>query len=131
MIEPLLELDGLCTEVRTPSGAIRILQDVSFAIAPGEVLAVVGEAGAGKSTLVDAVLGQVDPPVTITAGRVMFQGEDLRALAPEVLEDLRGRRIAALLPDPASALHPLLPIEAQMLEGILAHHSIPPEAGPS
>ncbi len=126
--EPLLELDGLVTEVRTPAGGIRILQDVSLSVAEGEVMAVVGEAGAGKSTLIDVVLGQVDPPAAITAGRVIFQGEDLRTLAPEMLEDLRGRRIAALLPDPASALHPLLPIEAQMLEGILAHHAIPPEA---
>jgi peptide/nickel transport system ATP-binding protein len=126
--EPLLELDGLCTDVRTPGGVTRVLQDVSFAIAPGEVLSIVGEAGAGKSTLVDAVLGQTDPPFAIRAGRVMFQGEDLLTLAPEVLEDLRGRRIAALLPDPASALHPLLTIEAQMLEGILAHHEIPPQA---
>ena len=108
----------------------RVLHEVSFSIAPGEVLGLVGESGSGKSLTGFSLLGLVDPPGRITAGAIRFRGRDgaqadLRALDPEALRRIRGNRIAMVFQDPMMTLNPVLSIGTQVTEAILAHRVMP------
>ena len=121
MTPPLLELRDLGVEFAGRRGAVRALDGVSFAVAPGEALGVVGESGAGKSLLGAAIIGLLDPPGRIVAGEVRLAGERIDDLPPEALRRLRGRRIGAIFQDPLTALNPLLTVGQQLVETLRTH----------
>src|SRR6185312_14694000 len=90
----------------------------------GEVLGLVGESGSGKSVTGYSIMGLVDAPGRIVAGRIVYRGEDLTALSPEALRRLRGNRIAMIFQDPMMTLNPVLRIDTQMIEAVQAHAKV-------
>ena len=125
MSVPLLEVEGLRTHFFTKAGVVKAVDDVSFTVSKGEVLGLVGESGSGKTMTGYSIMGLIDPPGRIVSGRIVFDGRDLRALSPEALRQLRGNRIAMIFQDPMMTLNPVLRIDVQMVETILAHESLP------
>src|SRR6201990_1148391 len=97
---PLLEVRHLRVEFPTRRGTLRALDDVSFDIAPGEILGVVGESGAGKSLTGAAIIGLLDPPGRISGGEILLEGERIDQLPYEQMRRIRGRRIGAIFQDP-------------------------------
>jgi peptide/nickel transport system ATP-binding protein len=120
-MQPLLEVDQLCVEFTTRHGSLRALSDVSFGIAPGEVLGIVGESGAGKSLTGAAIIGLLQPPGRISGGRIVYDGERIDTLPDDVMRRLRGRQIGSIFQDPMTALNPLLTIGHQLVETIRTH----------
>jgi peptide/nickel transport system ATP-binding protein len=117
----LLEVKGLRVEFPTRRGTLVAVDDVSFAIAPGEVLGVVGESGAGKSLTGMAVIGLLEPPGRIAAGEVRLEGERIDNLPYERMRRIRGRRIGAIFQDPLTSLNPLYTVGEQLVETIRTH----------
>jgi len=121
---PLLRVDGLRVEIPTRRGVLLALDDISFAIAPGEILGFVGESGAGKSLTGMAVLGLLDPPGRIAAGEVWLGGRRIDQLAPREMRRVRGKEIGAVFQDPLMSLNPLLQIGEQLIETIQTHLAV-------
>src|SRR5438445_7244497 len=121
---PLLEVEGLKTHFSTKAGVVKAVDDVSFTVARGEVLGLVGESGSGKSMTGYSIMGLVDPPGRVVAGSLRLEGRDLRMLGEEDLRQLRGNRVAMIFQDPMMTLNPVLRIDAQMIEAILAHRRV-------
>ena len=118
---PLLEVKGLRVEFPTRRGTLVAVDDVSFAIAPGEVLGVVGESGAGKSLTGMAIIGLLEPPGRIAAGEILLEGARIDRLPPDQMRKVRGRRIGAIFQDPLTSLNPLYTVGDQLVETILTH----------
>ena len=118
---PLLEVRHLRVEFNTRRGTLVAVDDVSFDIAPGEVLGVVGESGAGKSITGTAIIGLLEPPGRIAAGEILLEGERIDNLKPEAMRKIRGRRIGAIFQDPLTSLNPLYTIGHQIVETIQQH----------
>lgn len=121
MRAPLLSVQNLVTEFRTPKGPARAVDAISFDLEKGEILGLVGESGSGKSVTGFSILGLVEPPGRVTSGKVLFQGLDLLTLDAEGLRRLRGNRIAMIFQDPMMTLNPVLRIDTQMIETLQAH----------
>jgi peptide/nickel transport system ATP-binding protein len=117
----ILDVQGLTVQFPTRRGALTALDRVSFAIAPGEVLGVVGESGAGKSITGLAVIGLLEPPGRIAAGEVRLEGRRIDNLRHEELRRIRGRKIGVIFQDPLTSLNPLYTIGQQLEETILTH----------
>lgn len=105
-------------------GPLTALDGVSFDIAPGEILGVVGESGAGKSLTGTSVIGLLDPPGRIAGGSIHLAGRRIDNLLAEDMRKLRGREIGAIFQDPLTSLHPLLKVGDQIVETILAHLTV-------
>ena len=118
---PLLEVRSLRVEFPTRRGTLTAIDDVSFSIAPGEVLGVVGESGAGKSITGTAIIGLLEPPGRIAAGEVKLAGLRIDNLPPEEMRKVRGREIGAIFQDPLTSLNPLYTVGRQLVETIQAH----------
>jgi peptide/nickel transport system ATP-binding protein len=118
---PLLEVRHLRVEFPTRRGTLVAVDDVSFAIAPGEVLGVVGESGAGKSLTGMAIIGLLELPGRIASGEIWLEGARIDNLPKDALREIRGRRIGAIFQDPLTSLDPLYTIGQQITETILAH----------
>ncbi len=127
MTDITLDVQGLSTHFFTRNGVVRAVDDISFQVARGKVLGLVGESGSGKSVTGFSVIGLVDPPGRITTGKILFQGTDLTKLDERELRDLRGNRIAMIFQDPMMTLNPVLRIDTQMIETVLAHARVPRE----
>jgi peptide/nickel transport system ATP-binding protein len=119
--EPLLSVRDLRIVFDGRHGPLTALDGVSFDIAPGEILGVVGESGAGKSLTGTAVIGLLDPPGRIAGGSIHLAGQRIDTLPAEPMRKLRGRRIGAIFQDPLTSLHPLLTVGDQLVETILTH----------
>jgi peptide/nickel transport system ATP-binding protein len=119
--ESILQVEHLKVQFPTRRGTLTAVDDVSFTIAPGEVLGVVGESGAGKSITGMAVIGLLDPPGRIAAGEVRLEGRRIDNLPHEELRRIRGRRIGVIFQDPLTSLNPLYTIGQQLEETILTH----------
>ena len=117
----ILEVEKLKVEFPTRRGALTALDGISFSIAPGEVLGVVGESGAGKSITGLAVIGLLEPPGRIAAGEVRLEGRRIDNLPHEDMRRLRGRKIGVIFQDPLTSLNPLYTIGRQLEETILTH----------
>jgi len=124
MSDALLEVDGLRTHFFTKAGVVKAVDDVSFSLARGEVLGLVGESGSGKSITGYSIMGLVDPPGRIVAGSIRLDGVELTTLDEESMRSLRGNRVAMIFQDPMMTLNPVLRIDRQMTEAILAHESV-------
>jgi len=118
---PLLEVRDLRVEFPTRRGTLVAVDGVSFSIAPGEVLGVVGESGAGKSLTGMAIIGLLEPPGRIAAGEIRLEGERIDNLPGERMRKIRGRRIGAIFQDPLTSLNPLYTVGKQLAETILTH----------
>jgi peptide/nickel transport system ATP-binding protein len=117
----MLEVRELRVEFPTRRGSLRALDGISFSIAPGEVLGVVGESGAGKSITGLAIIGLLEPPGRIAGGEVRLEGARIDNLPPEEMRRLRGRKIGVVFQDPLTSLNPLYSIGRQLEETILTH----------
>jgi peptide/nickel transport system ATP-binding protein len=121
MTTPLLEVKNLRVEFPTRRGTLLALDDVSFDIAPGEILGVVGESGAGKSLTGASIIGLLDPPGRIASGEIRFEGRRIDNLPYEEMRQVRGRHIGAIFQDPLTSLNPLYTIGQQLTETIRTH----------
>lgn len=119
-----LEVRDLRTEFPTRAGLVRAVNGVSFAIPRGRILGLVGESGSGKSVTGFSVIGLVDPPGRVTAGRILLDGEDITALPPEAMRRVRGARIAMVFQDPLMTLNPVLRVGTGMAAAVRAHDRV-------
>ena len=117
----LLEVQNLVVEFPGRRGTLRALDDISFSIAPGEILGVVGESGAGKSLTGASIIGLLEPPGRIVSGRILLQGERIDDLPAHKMRQVRGRRIGAIFQDPLTSLNPLYTVGHQLVETIRTH----------
>ncbi|MGY6548166.1 MAG: ABC transporter ATP-binding protein [Roseinatronobacter sp.] len=124
MPEPLLSVRDLVVEFPTRRGTLRALDKISFDIAEGEVLGMVGESGAGKSLTGAAIIGLLEPPGRIAGGEVRLRGERIDQLPPDQMRRIRGRRIGMVFQDPLTSLNPLYTVAQQLTETIRTHMSV-------
>ncbi len=122
--QALLSVRGLRVEFPTRRQTLLAIDDVSFDIARGEVLGMVGESGAGKSLTGAAIIGLLEPPGRIAGGEVLLDGEPIHALTEAQMRRIRGRRIAMIFQDPLTSLNPLLTVGDQLVETILTHRPL-------
>ena len=118
---PLLQVKNLRIEFPTRRGTLVAVDDISFDIAAGEVLGVVGESGAGKSLTGAAVIGLLEPPGRIAGGEILLDGRRIDNLPFEEMRKIRGREIGAIFQDPLTSLNPLYTIGRQITETIETH----------
>ena len=121
MTKPVLSVKNLVVEFPTRHGPLTAINGVSFDLAPGEILGMVGESGAGKSLTGSAIIGLLDPPGRIASGEIWLQGERIDQLRGEDMRLLRGRRVGMVFQDPLTSLNPLYTIAEQLTETIKAH----------
>ena len=124
MSEPVLSVRNLQVEFKTRRRALHAIDGVSFDIAKGEVLGVVGESGAGKSVTGSAVIGLIDPPGRIAGGEVRLSGLRIDNLPPERMRRIRGKRIGMVFQDPLTSLDPVYRIGDQLTETIITHTGV-------
>jgi peptide/nickel transport system ATP-binding protein len=120
---PLLNVRGLRVEYLTPRGPVRAVEDVSFALAPGEVMGLAGESGSGKSTIAHAVLRILPPPALITGGQVLSEGRDVLTMDLPALERYRWRSVAIVFQSAMNALNPVMRIRDQLVD-TMQHHGL-------
>ena len=120
----LLEVEGLRTHFLTRAGVVKAVDYVSLALERGKVLGLVGESGSGKSVTGYSIMGLVDPPGRIVAGSIRLEGKELTTLDREAWRRLRGNRVSMIFQDPMMTLNPVLRIDTQMVEAVLAHSSM-------
>jgi peptide/nickel transport system ATP-binding protein len=117
----LLQVNNLVVEFPNRHGKLRALDDISFEIAPGEILGVVGESGAGKSLTGASIIGLLEPPGRVASGQILLEGRRIDNLPFEEMRHIRGRKIGAIFQDPLTSLNPLYTVGRQLTETIQAH----------
>ncbi|MFZ4530564.1 MAG: dipeptide ABC transporter ATP-binding protein [Alsobacter sp.] len=122
----MISFDDLTVRYRTPGGEIEALSALSLAVPRGGTMALVGESGSGKSTVALAAMGLLPPEARIPSGRIMFDGQDLTAMAPSARAALRGTRMGLVFQDPFSVLNPSLRIGEQVGEGLVYKRGFTP-----
>jgi peptide/nickel transport system ATP-binding protein len=127
-MDPLLQVRHLRVEFPSRRGTLTAVDDVSFEIAPGEILGMVGESGAGKSMTGAAIIGLLEPPGRIAGGEIFLEGRRIDDLPAGELRKIRGRKIGAIFQDPLTSLNPLYKIGDQLTETILTHLDMSPAA---
>ena len=121
LLMSLLQVKNLVVEFPNRRGTLRAIDNISFDIAPGEILGVVGESGAGKSRTGAAIIGLLEPPGRIASGEVLLEGLRIDKLSNDQLRHIRGRKIGAIFQDPLTSLNPLYSVGKQLTETIQAH----------
>ncbi|MCU0976651.1 MAG: ABC transporter ATP-binding protein [Steroidobacteraceae bacterium] len=121
MTETVVSVRELQTTFHTRAGPVRAVDGISYDIAKGRTLGIVGESGCGKSVTSYSVMRLIEPPGEITGGSVLLDGEDLLSLPEERMQDYRGSRVAMIFQEPMTALNPVLTIGYQMDEQIVRH----------
>jgi len=118
----ILDVQGLETTFKTPDGVIHAVNGVSFGLAEGETLGVVGESGCGKSVTMLSVMGLIpNPPGKIVAGKANFMGQDLLKMSKDEIRSIRGAQIAMVFQDPMTSLNPVLTVGRQLQEALMLH----------
>lgn len=120
----VLTVENLATHFMTRAGVIKAVDGVSFNVAQGEILGLVGESGSGKSVTGYSIMGLVDPPGEIVSGSIRISGREVVGLPEEEMQKLRGKEVAMIFQDPMMTLNPVLRIDTQMVEAILAHEKV-------
>ncbi|UWR21140.1 ABC transporter ATP-binding protein [Sulfitobacter sp. S190] len=124
MAETVLSVRDLAVEIPTRHGIVKPVDGVSYDIAAGEILGIVGESGAGKSMAGNAVIGLLNPPAHIASGEIWLKDQRIDQLRGEAMRRLRGKHIGMVFQDPLTSLNPLLQIGDQLVETMLTHLSI-------
>lgn len=123
--EPLLEVSDLVVEYDTDESVVHAVNHVSFRLGKGETLGLVGETGAGKTTIAKSILRILpDPPSKVRGGKVVFEGTDLLALPENKMRKIRGNKIAMIFQDPMTALNPIETVGSQIAEAIQLHEKL-------
>ena len=120
----LLEVKDLEVKFALRLGELTAINGVSFTLDKGERLGIVGESGAGKSVTGFAIINLLSKPGYISAGRILFEGQELNRLPEEKMRKIRGNRISMIFQDPMMTLNPVLTISTQMVETVLAHQNV-------
>ncbi|MDX2218846.1 MAG: ABC transporter ATP-binding protein [Burkholderiales bacterium] len=123
-MSPVLDVSDLSTHFFTRSGVVKAVEGVSFTLNAGEIFGLVGESGSGKSMTGYSIMGLIDPPGRVVAGTIRLKGEDLTGYDERRWQAIRGNRIAMIFQDPMMTLNPVLRIDTQMIEAVLAHHDV-------
>jgi peptide/nickel transport system ATP-binding protein len=118
----LLRVAGLSVGYRSRRHTVRAVHDVSFTVAPGETVALVGGSGSGKSTTAHSIVRLLPPNAVVGSGQILLGGEELTSLRPRALRSVRGRRIGLIPQDPAVSLNPVMRVGRQVAEVLLLHH---------
>ncbi|MEQ4717029.1 ABC transporter ATP-binding protein [Nonomuraea sp. B19D2] len=121
---PALEVDRLAVDIRTPSGTVRAVREVSFSVRSGETLALLGESGCGKSMTAQAIAGLLDPVAHVAGGAVRLEGTDLLTLTPQERRRLAGPGLAIVFQDALTALNPVQTVGAQLAEPFRIHERL-------
>lgn len=119
--EPLLNVRDLSICFDTRHGPLRAVDGITFDLAPGEILGMVGESGAGKSLTGTAITGLLERPGRIDRGEIRFEGQRIDNLGKEEMRRLRGRKIGAIFQDPLTSLNPLMTVGQQLIQTIRTH----------
>ena len=120
-MEKLLEVNRLCVRFPMPQGVVEAVRDVSFCLQKGEVLAIVGESGCGKSALCKAIMRLLPRSAQMEAGSILVNGVDLAPYSERQMQRLRGKLFSMVLQDPMSALNPSMRIAQQLAEAVRVH----------
>ncbi len=121
-MDPLLDVADLVVEFNTEAGRVQAVNSVSYSVDSGEVVAIVGESGCGKSVGAMAVLGLLSsPPARVRQGKIQFAGQDLLTLSETEMTDIRGGQIAMIFQEPMTSLNPVLTIGVQLTESMRRH----------
>lgn len=120
-MDALLKIEHLSVGIQTATGKVQAVRDVSFTLYPGEVLAIVGESGCGKSILCKAIMKLLPKSAKIEGGRILANGVDITNNSDRDMQKLRGKLFSMLFQDPMTALNPTIPIGRQIAEAILIH----------
>ena len=124
-MDKLLEIDNLSVRFHTPEGVARAVDEVSFNLARGETLGLVGESGCGKSVTSLSILGLIpSPPGRIKSDRILFEGRNLLDLDGEEIRRVRGKEISMIFQEPMTSLNPVLPIGRQVAEPLMVHKGL-------
>jgi len=121
MGQALLEINNLTTEFPTKRGLVTAVKDVSFNLAPGEILGIVGESGCGKSTILRSIMRLISHPGRISNGEIRFRGQNLMDLNTKKMRQIRGKEIAMIFQDPLSTLNPVFHVGEQIREAMRLH----------
>lgn len=122
MSDQLLNVQGLETQFKTPEGIVHAVNGVSFTLAEGETLGVVGESGCGKSVTMLSCLRLIpSPPGKTVAGQALYRGQDLLKMPQEEIRQVRGAKISMVFQDPMTSLNPVMTIGKQLAEPLLLH----------
>ena len=125
MNDKLLNIENLSVHFHIPEGVARAVDGISFNLAPGETIGLVGESGCGKSVTALSILGLIpSPPGKIESGKIMFDGQNLLDLDGESLRKIRGRQISMIFQEPMTSLNPVLPIGLQVAEPLMVHQGL-------
>ncbi len=117
----LLEVENLKTEFKVKRGTVKAVNNVSFGVEKGEILAIVGESGSGKSVSSLSVMGLIRDPGKVTGGKIMFHGENLVEKTKKEMNKIRGDKISMIFQEPMTSLNPVYKIGDQIMESILTH----------
>ena len=117
----LLEVNNLSTEFKLKRGIVRAVDDISFTIDKGEILAIVGESGSGKSVTPLSIMGLLQKPGRIASGEILYKSQDLSKLNPKEMQKLRGNKISMIFQEPMTSLNPVWRIKDQIMESIMTH----------
>ena len=120
-MEELLKIENLSVGIQSPAGKVQAVRNVSFQLHPGEVLAIVGESGCGKSMLCKAIMKLLPKSAKIEGGSIIANGVDITSYSERDMRKLRGKLFSFVFQDPMTALNPTIPIGRQIAEAILIH----------
>jgi peptide/nickel transport system ATP-binding protein len=123
--DPILQVQDLAVSFRTDEGTVQAVDGVSFGLEPGEVLAIVGESGCGKSVTAMTILGLTRSPNAHFEGEIRYRGQELVTASDEDLQKVRGAEVAMIFQDPMTSLNPVMKIGDQIMEQIQEHEGIP------
>ncbi len=120
-MDELLKIENLCVSIRSQAGKVQAVRDVSLTLYPGEVLAIVGESGCGKSILCKSVMKLLPKSAKIESGKIYANGVDITDYRERDMRKLRGKLFSMIFQDPLTALNPTIPIGKQIAEAVLVH----------
>ena len=124
-MENMLDIKDLIVRYETDDGIVEAVNKISFSIAKGETLGLVGETGAGKTTIALSIMGLLDtPPARVVSGSIQLNGKELLGLSYRQMEKIRGKEVSMIFQDPMSALNPVMTVGEQIMEAIRIHNKV-------
>ena len=121
----ILKIEDLVIQYDTDSGCVHALNGLSLTLREGETLGLVGETGAGKTTLARSIMGLIQcPPGKIVSGKILYRGEDLLTMKEKHRQSIRGKEISMIFQDPMTSLNPVTTVGNQIAEAVMAHEKI-------